>query len=43
MTQILKAKEERAKIPPQRWERVTASYHKCFIVVLTANGGTDAY
>lgn len=31
------------KIPPQQCERLTASYLKCLIAVLAANGGTANY
>ncbi len=36
-------KEEWAKIPPQRWERLLASYRKCLIAVVGAKGGTNSY
>ncbi len=36
-------KEEWAKIPPQRYERLIASYHKRLIVVVAAKGGTTSY
>ncbi len=36
-------KEEWAKIPPQRCERLIASYRKRLIAVVAANGGTTSY
>ncbi len=36
-------KDEWAKIPTQRCERLTASYRKCLIAVVAANGGTTSY
>ncbi len=36
-------KEGWAKIPPQRCERLIASYRKCFIGVVSAKGGTTSY
>ena len=36
-------KEEWAKIPPQRCERLIASYHKRLIAVVAAEGGTTRY
>ncbi len=34
--------KEWAKIPPQRWERLIASYRKCLIAVVAAKGGTTS-
>ncbi len=36
-------KEEWAKIPPQRCERLIASYRKHLIAVAAAKGGTTSY
>ncbi len=36
-------KEEWAKVPPQRCERLIASYCKRLIAVVAANGGTTSY
>ncbi len=36
-------KEEWAKIPPQRCERLIASYHKRLIAVVAVKGGTSSY
>ncbi len=36
-------KEESAKIPPQRCERLIASYRKRLIAVVAAKGGTTSY
>ena len=36
-------KEEWAKIPPQRCERLIASYRKRLIAVVAAEGGTTSY
>ncbi len=36
-------KEEWAKIPPQRCERLIARYHKRLIAVVAAKGGTTSY
>ncbi len=36
-------KEEWAKIPPQRCERLIASYRKRLIAFLAAKGGTTSY
>ncbi len=36
-------KEEWAKIPPQRCERLIVSYHKRLIAVVAAKGGTTSY
>ncbi len=36
-------KEEWAKIPPQRCERLIVSYRKCLIAVVAAKGGTTSY
>ncbi len=36
-------KEEWAKIPPHRYERIIASYHKRLIAVVAAKGGTTSY
>ncbi len=36
-------KEEWARIPPQRCERLIASYHKLLIAVVAAKGGTTSY
>ncbi len=36
-------KEEWAKIPPQRCERLIASYRKRLIAVVAAKGGTVSY
>ncbi len=36
-------KEEWAKIPPQRCERLIASNRKCLIAVVAAKGGTTSY
>ncbi len=36
-------KEEWAKIPPQRCERLIASYHKCVIAVVAAKDATTSY
>ncbi len=36
-------KEEWAKIPPQRYERLIASYHKRLIAVVAAKGGITSY
>ncbi len=36
-------KEEWAKIPPQRCERLIASHRKCLIAVVAAKGGTTSY
>ncbi len=36
-------KEEWAKIPPQRCERLIASFHKRLIAVIAAKSGTTSY
>ncbi len=36
-------KEEWAKIPPQRYERLISSYSKRWIAVVAAKGGTTSY
>ncbi len=36
-------KKEWAKIPPQRCERLIASFRKCLIAVVAAKGGTTSY
>ncbi len=36
-------KEDWAKIPPQRCERLIASYHKRLIAVVVAKSGTTSY
>ncbi len=36
-------KEERAKIPPQRCERLIDSYRKRLTAVVAAKGGTTSY
>ena len=35
--------KEWVKIPPQRCERLIASYRKCLIAVVAAGGGTTSY
>ncbi len=35
--------KEWAKIPPQRCERLIASFRKCLIAVVAAKGGTTSY
>ncbi len=36
-------KEEWAKIHPQQFKRLIASYRKCLIAVVAAKGGTTSY